>query len=697
MGALTKTEDRFHEMVAGLDAIVWELDVSTWRFTFVSRRAEQMLGYPVVQWLTEQNFWADHIYPEDRDRTVQACQAATAKGEDHRLEYRFVAADGRLAWLSNIVRVVKDKEGKPCQLRGVMVDITDRKQAEEALRESEDRYRDLVEHSHDLLCTHDLKGRLLSENPAPARLLGYAVEEMLQKSLREFLVPEFRDQFDEYLTRIQRDGVAKGFMAVQTRTGERRIWEYHNTLRTEGLASPIVRGMARDVTERKQAEDALRRSELRYRLLFDRNLAGVFAATGDGRFVDCNQALAQMLGYGSRQELCAYTLAEICFDAAEREDCIAQLTQRGALFNHEIRLRRKDGSPIWALSNSSMTLASDGTPELIQATVIDITEHKRAEERIRESERELRLLTEVIPQQIWSDLPDGSNDYCNQRLLQYHGRTMEELRGFGLVEMIHPDDRECVLKAWRQAVSQGTPYEVESRRRENNGEYRWFLTRGLPLRDAEGSIVRWDGTNTDIQDRKRAEEELRRSEAYLAEGQKLSHTGSWARKVPSGDSFWSQETFRIFGFDPVKAKPHLQLALQRVHPEDRPLYEQIVERENREGKHYEFQYRIVLPDGSIKYVYSVGHPVINESGDVAEVIGTLMDVTERKQAEESLRTSEARWRAIFENSAVGIAQADLEGKILATNHAYQQMIGYSDRRASGNVVPRPHSRRRPPA
>ena len=135
-------------------------------------------------------------------------------------------------------------------------DISERKRAEQELRESEDRYRDLVENSQDLVCTHDLEGRLLSSNPRPARILGYEVAELLAIPMRELIAPEYREQFDAYLAKMKTVGADKGLMAVLTRTGERRIWEYNNTLRTEGVPLPVVRGMARDVTERVRAEKA---------------------------------------------------------------------------------------------------------------------------------------------------------------------------------------------------------------------------------------------------------------------------------------------------------------------------------------------------------------------------------------------------------------------------------------------------------
>src|SRR5882724_632670 len=127
-----------------------------------------------------------------------------------------------------------------------------------AFEEDEDWYRDLVEHSRDLLCVHDLEGRFLSVNPVPARLLGYSVEEMLRKPMRDFIPEKFRAQFDAYLREIESTGQAHGTMAVLTRSGEQRIWEYHNTLRTEGVEIPIVRGIAHDVTERVWADKALR-------------------------------------------------------------------------------------------------------------------------------------------------------------------------------------------------------------------------------------------------------------------------------------------------------------------------------------------------------------------------------------------------------------------------------------------------------
>ena len=187
-----------------------------------------------------------------------------------------VAKPGNRVHVSLTISPLRDANGRVVGASKIARDITEAKQAEQARRESEDRYRDLVEHSQDLLCTHDLKGRLLSANPSPARILGYSVEVLLQIPMRDLVAPEARRLFDEYMVKIQREGAAKGLMVVVTRTGEHRIWEYDNTLRTEGVPTPIVRGMAHDVTERQRAETALRKSEERFRVALKNSPTVVF-------------------------------------------------------------------------------------------------------------------------------------------------------------------------------------------------------------------------------------------------------------------------------------------------------------------------------------------------------------------------------------------------------------------------------------
>ena len=214
----------------------------------------------------------------------------------------------------------------------------------------------------------------------------------------------------------------------------------------------------------------------------------------------------------------------------------------------------------------------------------------------------------------------------------------------------------------------GKPGEREARMRRFDGAYRWHLFRAVPLYDETGKPVKWYASAFDIEDRKRAEEALRRSEGYLAEAQRLTRTGSWAWSVATRHSvYWSQENYRLFGFDPEGGIPSDEAFYQRIHPEDRDRVrrEVFLERPD-EGSHFDVEFRIVLPDGAIKYVRSTGHPVRNISGDLLEYVGTSIDVTERKRADEErerLRQAQADLAHVNRVTTMGELTASLAHEV----------------------------------
>ncbi len=188
-----------------------------------------------------------------------------------------------------------------------------------------------------------------------------------------------------------------------------------------------------------------------------------------------------------------------------------------------------------------------------------------------------------------------------------------------------------------EAVATGKPLENEVRSRRSDGKYRWQLDRGVALRDEQGNIVKWYGVTTDIEDRKRAEEALRSSEAYLAEAQRLTHTGSWAWSPDTDVRYWSEECYRVLSFDPQDGLPRFEQFFQRIHPDDQPGVRELIQTAIREKAEWEANYRIVHPDGPTRDIHVLGHPVLSASGHLLEFVGTVIDVTERKQAEQELQ------------------------------------------------------------
>jgi len=244
----------------------------------------------------------------------------------------------------------------------------------------------------------------------------------------------------------------------------------------------------------------------------------------------------------------------------------------------------------------------------------------------------LQELVDSLPMFIFTNRPDGYLDYCNQRMLEYLGVPFEALEGWKWGAVVHPDDVAEVTARWRASLASGEPFECEARVRRADGAYRWMLHREVPVRDESGQIVRWYGSGVDIDDRKQAE-------FYLAEGQRLAHTGSWAFNA-AGFDYWSPELFAIHGLAPGGQAPTVAEYMELVHPEDRGFVAQEIQRMLSDHRGFDFTKRIVRPDGSIRHVRCVG-TAATSGGIFQGFVGTGIDVTEHEELTKALRKSEA--------------------------------------------------------
>ena len=242
------SEEQYRLLFESNPLAMWVYDLETLKFLAVNNATVEQYGYAREQFL---EMTIEQIRPPEDVPRLHDYLALGSSDFDRAGEWRHQKNNGDIITVE-ITAHQLDFSGRHAELV-MAVDITERKLAEAALVESEDRYRDLVDNSHELMCTHDLEGRIISVNPWAARVLGYKQEALIGLQIREGLMPEYRDQFDEYLREIRENGFARGIMKVRTAEGETRVWEYYNTLRTQGVQSPIVRGMAHDVTERRQA------------------------------------------------------------------------------------------------------------------------------------------------------------------------------------------------------------------------------------------------------------------------------------------------------------------------------------------------------------------------------------------------------------------------------------------------------------
>jgi PAS domain S-box-containing protein len=283
---------------------------------------------------------------------------------------------------------------------------------------------------------------------------------------------------------------------------------------------------------------------------------------------------------------------------------------------------------------------------LLRRTLSEARRHqRRAEEALRESEYKLRQIIEsAVPGMLWVTGPDGEVTRVNQRTLDFTGaRSVEDLLNLGWNKFLHPEDLPKTANAFFHAIQTGESYENLQRVRRVDGEYRWHHVRAEPLRDREGRIIEWYGLSVDIDEGKKIEERLRRSEAYLAEAQRLTHTATAAYDATK-ILYFSDEAFRLFGFDPLQGLPSREAVWQRIHPDDVDTMNEKIERALRERRSFQNEFRLKLPDGTVKHVDADILPVFSATGELVEIIATAVDVTERKRAEDTLRRGEA-WLA----------------------------------------------------
>src|SRR6267142_2654253 len=311
----------------------------------------------------------------------------------------------------------------------------------------------------------------------------------------------------------------------------------------------------------------------------------------------------------------------------------------GEVFEYETRVRRANGEYRWMFHRKVPLRDANGNIVKWYGSSFDIEERKAAEQKIREQETELRNLLDLMPQQVFVFGPDGSPIYANQGAFEYFGVDADQLLSESRINFVHPDDREYFLAERNKALLTEAPHEFEARLLRHDGIFRWFLFRRNPLKDERGHILRWYGTGTDIEDRKRAEEKVRMSEFYLAEGQRLAHMGSWAFD-PDGFYYWSPELFRMHGLDPAGKPPNVQEYLDRVHPHDRESMADLIKGVLAKASPFDTTKRIVRPNGEVRYIRCVSGPAV-ENQSVKKYVGSAIDVTEHELLTQELRRREA--------------------------------------------------------
>jgi hypothetical protein len=445
----------------------------------------------------------------------------------------------------------------------------------------------------------------------------------------------FPDQIERLVLDIAANQAALGLQQARLLSAQGRVaaeLNEHVAQRTSELVA-ANEALQREVTERRRAEEDLRARE-RFRAIVDELPVMVTLMTPAGEFADGNRHMLEYFD-ASLEEL-KRRPTTYSFHPDDRPSVDVrwkESIETGRPYDYEARLRRGDGTYRWFHTRGFPLRDAEGQIVLWHLLQTDVDDRKRAEEAVRASERNLKQIIDTIPALAWSARPDGSAEFFSQHYLDFIRLPAEEASGWGWTVAVHPDDVSALAATWQRIMASEAPGEAEARLRRHDGEYRWFLLRANPLRDAEGKIVKWYGVNTDIEDRKRAEVELRRAYDSVADAQRLSHTGNFSADIAADEHVWSEELYRIFEFDPA-VKIRVQAVRDVIHPDDLPSFD-VGFASSLGGADFDLVFRIVTPSGKVKHVRSLARLTERVAGRPL-FIGAIQDVTETKIAEEAL-------------------------------------------------------------
>jgi PAS domain S-box-containing protein len=498
----------------------------------------------------------------------------------------------------------------------------------------------LVDSADDAIISKTLDGIITSWNKGATQVFGYTAEEAIGKPILILIPPELHAEESEIIRKIKAGEKVEHYETVRVRKDGSLV---DVSLTVSPIKTPegeIIGAskIARDISQSKLAEERIRRSEESYRMLFNSIDQGfcvvemLFDDAGkavDYRFLEVNPVFEKMTGIPNCEALSGKTARQL---VPNLEDKWVEVYGQIALTGESVRFVEGSDAMNRRFDVYGFRVG-DAESRKVALLFNDITDRNRAEERLRESEENLRYTVELNPQVPWTATPDGNIEGFNDRWLELTGLTHETALGEGWMRIQHPDDLQSSLNAWMHSIKTGEPYDVEHRIRLADGSYGWVRSRAFPRRDEQGKIVRWYGATEDIHKHKQSDESLRESQKMLSLAMTGSRMGAWSRDLATETVYWSPELETIFGLPVGTFAGNLNGFRDYVYAEDKELIALEVQRAIAEHRDYIIEFRFHHADGSLRWMEGRGQAVYASDGTPTKVYGIGIDITTRKREE----------------------------------------------------------------
>ncbi len=623
------------------------------------------------------------LHPDDR-APVQAAIDKALDPEGNRqyyAEYRVInLSDGIERWVATTGTVFFDGE-RSVRLVGIVQDITGRKKDEKALKQSEERFYKVFSTSPNAISiSRFADGYIVDVNEAYLRLFGFSREDVIGRKSSELGIFNFTNEAER---RVWLDDIAKGKMHnyemhYRTKTGRPLQVLLTTDIITVDNIDYIIATIV-DITERKQAEEALQEREECFHKAFHSNPAALtITRASDNLYVDVNESFLCLLEY-SREEVVGHSTKELNLfpNYAEREEAVALTLEHGYVRNREMDVRTRTGKILRVLF--SLETVNINQEKHILATFIDITERKRAEEKVKESEELLHSMYQGVEAAITIvEVIDEGKAFRflsgNRTCVEWTGISLERLVGSQPKDILLPKDAEWVDSHYRQATAQGKSIQYEEEHSFPNGKTMWTLTNITPLKSEAGEIVRLVVSSVDITARKRAEEALRESRALLQSVMDQLPDAVFLKDAQRRIVMANPATLRIIGksLDEVIGKDDI------VHYPDPEVGRAIMETDRRvmETGATEVVEEVGLTPEGPRTFLSTKTPWRNAEGRVVGLLGITRDITERKLSEEALEKEQKQLLAVIESLDEAVGLWNTDGSLVLINDATAKLYGY---------------------
>ncbi|MEG3858264.1 PAS domain S-box protein [Microcoleus sp. herbarium12] len=697
--ALQESEARVGQLAANLPGIIYQFRLSAdgqRYFPYLSSGLWDLYELVAEDVQLHPEFMFSCIHPDDRQKFEESVAVSAATMQPWQQEWRAIMPSGKVKWMRGASRPERldfpEKIGQEGDIvwEGIVLDITDLKQAEAGLRESEARFRSLVENIPGAIyrCLYDADWTVVFVSDEVEAISGYPAEDFIDNN---------RLSFGSIMYEADREMLAKQIgAAVESKQPyhvEYRIVRADGTVRwisergrpSYDSAGRVLwlDGAIFDITDRKNAEMTL----CLVTQAVDSASDAIAIADLDGYSIYHNQAFIQRYGY-TVEELNNVGGPGIMYAKSQELRKLFKALRKGLSWSGEIELKAKNGEIKKVLLRADCIQDSASQPIGMMAIIADFTELKRAESALKFSQERLQLAVSASSLGLWDWNIATGETYFDAQWKAMIGYAEHEIENNfqGWENLLHPEDK---IKA-RESLNlyfEGDIeiYEFEFRMLNKTGNWQWILGMGKVVEyDEWGGPLRMSGTHKDISARVAAEAEktqliasLQQLTDQLQYAQKIARMGNWEYDIEAGIVNWSAEVFRVYGRE-LHLPPTMAEILEQIHVDDRERVTKALQKAVTEGIAFDIDHRIYFSPAEIRHVNCKGQAVKNELGKVVRLFGTEMDITDRKQAEIALQESEQRFRAVFEQAAIGIVKVWPDGHILKANQGFCNIIAYSE-------------------